>query len=330
MTQPDHRDQEDLTSSTHKSLYETTSSPCSLDLQTDFSDTLHTQTERVPRNSLARHLCIDPNTHLKSTKELTQGIRERWPQRFDCALVAGSGIHEALSSFERCDHVSYVDIPGLNASHVVGHVNRLEWRRIAGLNVLVFSGRFHRYEGNELDAVIVPISICYGLGIPSVILTNAAGGLNRDFHATDIMLCEDVLNMSFVSVHSTQRQTRPSLIDSTWLRAVRKALGERPWLRSGVYCSVSGPSYETRAEIGMFARFADAIGMSTIHELQAAAALGLQAIACSVITNVVRADEVVALQHAEVVENARIAASQMALVIEACCQVLSSNVQNNE
>ena len=251
-------------------------------------------------------------------------IRQHWSGTFDLALIAGSGIHEALVNAECVGVLPYSTIPGLPESKVIGHTSSLQWLRIAGKNVLLFGGRFHRYEGHQLSQSVLPSRISAALGITALLCTNAAGGMNSGYHAADIMLADDILNMT--QVHVSQGPTdgsTKSLLDGQWALAAGAQLQSEPWLRRGVYCSVSGPSYETRAEIAMFSRFADAIGMSTIHEAQAATLMGMRVLAFSVITNVLCSTEQNIVQHDEVISTARLAAARIAQVIDVCCSTLS-------
>lgn len=247
---------------------------------------------------------------------------------FDMALIAGSGIHEAVQHYPETLSISYADLPGMPVSGVQGHKSSLSVLRIAEKNVLLFRGRFHRYEGYDLSTTVLPIRICAALGIPSVIVTNAAGGLNPQFRSGDIMMCDALLNFSFaeVGVVPKAQAMKKNLLRApveqqspTWQDRVSQELAAQDWLRRGCYVSVSGPSYETKAEIRMFTTFADAIGMSTIHEVQAARSLGLRTLVFSVISNVLHGEVAAKLEHTEVLETARAAASRIATVVETAC-----------
>jgi purine-nucleoside phosphorylase len=243
---------------------------------------------------------------------------------FDCAVIAGSGIDLVMGHFEILGSLSYTAIPGIPVTSVEGHTGQLVAIRIGEKKMLVFAGRVHLYEGHALINVIAPIVISALLGVSQIILTNAAGGLNPAFNVGDVMVVSDIINSTFRSVNvsdATRRMT--SLLDAQWTERIYdsvKAAGEVT--RQGVYLSVTGPAYETKSEIAMFSRFASAIGMSTVHEAQAAVQLGLSACACSVIANVFHPDEPKKLYHSEVLEAAKSASAGIASFLRHACRTI--------
>ncbi|MBC8094575.1 MAG: purine-nucleoside phosphorylase, partial [Akkermansiaceae bacterium] len=227
------------------------------------------------------------------------------------ALILGSGFHESLSGFEVDCRIAYAELPGFPRTGVDGHAGELLIGHLAGTPVLVLSGRAHFYEGHTMDEVTFAVRVLAAFGIRDLLLTNAAGGINRSFRPGDFMVVTDHIN--FMGANPLRGKNIPGLsrfVDltqtydaglSTLLqRAARKA-GMK--LRSGVYLAVSGPSYETPAEIRAFARWgADAVGMSTVPEAIVARQCGMRVAALSCITNLAAGRGRWAISHQEVLQ----------------------------
>ncbi len=263
-----------------------------------------------------------PSVDDAEAQRIAASVRSGLGGGFDLALIAGSGIHSALHGYPCKAELSYAEIEGLPQSKILGHHSSLQWLVIASKNVLVFRGRFHGYEGHSLSTSVLPARISAALQIPALLCTNAAGGMNPSYQPADLMLCEDLLNMTQLSVCGTRHHREP-VIDQAWTERVYEHLRSEVWLHKGVYCCVSGPSYETKAEIAMFSRFADVIGMSTLHEAHAARLLGLRVLAASVITNALHGESTSVLHHAEVLDTAQRASERIAQLVEVCCSTLS-------
>jgi purine-nucleoside phosphorylase len=228
----------------------------------------------------------------------------------DVAFVAGSGIGEAL---ENCGEillkVPYSDIPGFKTSGALGHKNEVLLVRAGTKTALVFSGRFHLYEGFSPEDVVANVAISNLLKISNVILTNAAGGLNPLFKTGDIMLIDDVVNFTFRSFKNSGSdvfKNRGEMFLKNWRENIGRNLTEQKiGFKTGTYLSVTGPNYETPAEIRAFRRMgADAVGMSTVHEAQFAALLGMNVAGCSLITNTLQETASQQVTHDEVLEAA--------------------------
>jgi purine-nucleoside phosphorylase len=228
----------------------------------------------------------------------------------DAAFVAGSGIGEAL---ENCGEIvlkiPYTEIPGFKTSGALGHKNEVLVVKTATRTALVFSGRFHLYEGFAPGDVVANVAIAHLLKIKNIILTNAAGGLNPGFKTGDIMLIDDVINFTFRSFKKTGNEVfkrRGDMFLKEWRENIGRNLTEQKiGFQAGTYLSVSGPNYETPAEIGAFRRIgADAVGMSTVHEAQFAALLGMNIAGCSLITNTLQETASQEVTHDEVLEAA--------------------------
>lgn len=227
------------------------------------------------------------------------------------ALVLGSGFGHTLAGLAVDAKISYAELPGFPPVGVSGHAGELCLGHLAGTPVVVMSGRAHFYEGYDMDRVTYAIRTLAALGVQDLLLTNAAGGINRRFRAGDFMVLADHINFMGVNpLRGPDLAGLPRFVDltrvydsdlSTLLLCAGRASGVK--LRRGVYLAVSGPSYETPAEIRAFARLgADAIGMSTVPEAIVARQCGLRVAALSCITNLAAGINQSALSHAEVLE----------------------------
>lgn len=231
------------------------------------------------------------------------------------AIVLGSGFQSLLGRFEIQREIAYRAI-GFPVPTVSGHAGTLAVVEIDGLECLVCSGRAHYYEGNEMDAVTFPVRVLAACGVRELLLTNAAGGINRRLARGDFMVATDHINFMGANplrgMEGPQRFVDLSAAHSGRLREelTRAARQAKVRLRTGVYLAVSGPSYETPAEIRAFAKWgADAVGMSTVPEVLMARALGLEVAAVSCITNAAAGLSSENLSHEEVLRAGQESAS---------------------
>jgi purine-nucleoside phosphorylase len=229
------------------------------------------------------------------------------------ALVLGSGFHHVLTELRVDRKISYAKIPGFPKPTVSGHAGELYFGRLGGTPVLVLSGRAHFYEGHPMERVTFAIRALAAFGIRDLLLTNAAGGINPKFRAGDFMVLTDHVNLMGANpLRGPEISGLPRFVDLTQvydsgLSARLFRAGKKCHLRvqRGVYLAVSGPSYETPAEIRAFARLgADAVGMSTVPEAIVARQCGLNVAALSCITNLAAGISKGKLSHAEVLETA--------------------------
>jgi purine-nucleoside phosphorylase len=229
------------------------------------------------------------------------------------AMVLGSGFHHVLGELVVVARLAYAKIPGFPPVGVAGHSGELIIGKLGGTPVLVLSGRAHFYEGHSMEAVTFAVRALAAYGIRDVLLTNAAGGINRSFKPGDFMVLTDHINLMGVNpLRGPAQVNLPRFVDLTQtydplLSAMLRRAGKAARLKSraGVYLAVSGPSYETPAEIRAFARLgADAVGMSTVPEAIAARQCGLRVAAVSCITNLAAGISKGSLSHAEVLETA--------------------------
>lgn len=249
----------------------------------------------------------------------------------DIAVITGSGISGSFRSDEIVTEIPYERIPGLPVTGVAGHSGALLEIRTGGCRAIVFAGRFHHYEGRLLYLTLAPIILSSLLGAKSIILTNAAGGLNPGYQTGDLMLIEDTIDFSFANLASvfniyaaSPEGFRRCFFDTGLRKKVSNELGcMGKCYPSGVYVQVPGPSYETPAEIGMYCRFgADAIGMSTAIEAKAAWLLGMKVTGCSLISNTLSETDPGKLSHEDVLRAADSAKGKIRDYFSAALNVL--------
>ena len=252
-------------------------------------------------------------------------IRENIADVPDIGVILGSGLGDYADAFSQPVIIPYAEIPHFPQATVSGHKGRLVFQQFDGFTVVVMQGRFHYYEGYSLEQVTFPIRVLGTLGIRRLMVTNAAGGINPEFAAGDLMLITDHLNLMGVNplrgAHFEEYGPRfPDMTeaynkeDSQVIEAAARTLGIS--LKKGVYVGLSGPCYETPAEIRMLKLLgADAVGMSTVPEVIVANQMGIRVAGVSCITNLAAGISPVKLTHQEVMETAtRVKKSFMALI----------------
>lgn len=245
-------------------------------------------------------------------KDAAEFLRGRIPQPPVVGVILGSGLGDFADQVANAVVVPYAEIPGFPASAVVGHAGKLVAGEVGGVATIVLSGRVHYYEGHPMPLVVFPARVLGALGCRTVIVTNAAGGVDRSFRAGDLMLIEDHINgfgtNPLMGANDDDLGPRfPDMSDAYRkdLRAValRTAKRLRVPLRRGVYIGLTGPSYETPAEIRMFRTMgANAVGMSTVPEVIALNQMGVGIVGISCITNMAAGVLPRKLDHKEVLE----------------------------
>ena len=231
------------------------------------------------------------------------------------AVVLGSGLGSFASSLDRATSIPYGDIPNWPVSSVVGHEGRLVIGEAAGRHIAALSGRAHFYEGHDLWTVTFAIRVLGVLGVKTLILTNAAGGIHTGFHPGDLMVIDDHINLlgSSPLVGPNDERFGPRFPDLTnvYSPRLRAAADEAAaalglLLRHGVYVACHGPSYETPAEVRYLRKIgADAVGMSTVPEAIVARHMGVEVLGMSCITNCAAGVLPHPLNHDEVIESAK-------------------------
>jgi purine-nucleoside phosphorylase len=241
------------------------------------------------------------------------------------AIVLGSGLGQFAERLRDAVRIPYDQIPHFPSPTVIGHSGQLVAGTLAGRGVLVQSGRFHMYEGHPAALTALPVRVFGRLGITTLVLTNAAGGIDRSFSSGTVMLIADQINLSFrngLFGPALPGELRfPDMSDGydPELRRIAQEVARSRTipLAQGVYVGLLGPSYETPAEIRMLERLgADAVGMSTVIEVIAARAAGIRCLGFSAITNPAAGVTPHKLNHLEVMEVAYRVAGELAALIE--------------
>ncbi len=270
--------------------------------------------------------------------EAAEFIRSKYTKEIKAAVVLGSGLGAFADEVENAVIVSYDQIPHFARSTVEGHAGRLVLGEVGGISVAVQQGRFHYYEGYEIDQVVFPVRTFGVLGVKNLILTNAAGSVNMDFPQGSLMLIRDHINLTGINPLRGLNDERfgvrfPDMTEIYALdyqeivineakrmaqeRAARRQIETNQkqtvnyFLRRGIYCGLVGPSYETPAEIRMLRLLGtDALGMSTVAEAIAARHVGMKVIGISCITNMAAGISDDIIHHEEVMETgAKVAAT---------------------
>ncbi len=243
----------------------------------------------------------------------------------DIAIVLGSGLGPLAGRLERARRIPYAEIAGFPQTTVVGHHGELVAGTLGGRPLLVQSGRFHLYEGHPAETVALPVRAMATLGVRTLILTNAAGGVRRTFSRGALMMISDHVNLTFRNpltgpvLPGEERFPDMSEPYDAGLRSLAREVARerRIALEEGVYLQLLGPTYETPAEVRMVERLgADAVGMSTAVEVITARARGLRCLAFSTITNPAAGITGERLSHAEVMEVAARVAGDLERLVE--------------
>ena len=230
-------------------------------------------------------------------------IRSRVPEPPEVALVLGSGLGDYADGLPRRTSLPTSAIPHYPVSTIEGHKGALVFGELGGRKLLALQGRIHFYECNDLSSVLYPIEVAAGLGAKTLIVTNAAGGINRHLVPGDLMLITDQIDLTFALMRqSSAASRRISLYDEELTTiAEAEALKRGITVKRGVYAGMKGPSYETAAEVEMVHRIGgDAVGMSTVKEVVLAARLGMKVLGISCITNKATGIGAAKLDHTEV------------------------------
>lgn len=263
---------------------------------------------------------------MNAVASASAGLRERLaglePR---VAVTMGSGLGALAARFEDATEIGYGELPGWPETGVEGHAGHAVAGRLGGVPALGLAGRVHLYEGHAPERVVFYVRVLARLGVPVLFLSNAAGTINRRFPPGDLMLIRDHIDLAFrgplrgpVEPGEERFPDMSDPYDRRLQAEVREAARERRTrLHEGVYCWLTGPSYETPAEIRMLERLgADAVGMSTVPEVIAARASGIRCVGISCLTNWAAGISGEPLSHEEVFETAdRAAGAFQGLVI---------------
>ena len=256
---------------------------------------------------------------LQQIDETADAIRARTKYKPRVGIILGSGLNDLANSVQKADVIPYSELPNWPRSTVQGHAARLVLGELEGQTVMVMQGRIHFYEGYSMSQITLPVRVMQRLGLEMMFVTNAAGGVNPDFVPGDVMLITDNLNM--VGMTGANPLIGPNIdelgprfpdmsrqYDSELMMLARKVASENKIaLREGVYCGLSGPSYEGPADL-RFLRMAgtDAVGMSTVSEVIVARHGGMRVLGLSGISNKANLDGSTETTHEEVMEAGKV------------------------
>lgn len=251
---------------------------------------------------------------LDQIDEAAQAVRERIAAQPVVGMILGSGLNHLAESVQEAVYLPYKELPHFPVSTVEGHVGRFVAGFLEGKPVLVMQGRIHFYEGYSMGQVTLPVRVMQRLGVSSLIVTNAAGGVHPDFAPGDVMLITDHINL--VGMAGFNPLMGPNLddlgprfpdmsqpYDRQYAELARRAAKENGiLLREGVYVGLSGPSFESPADLRFLrAAGADAVGMSTVPEVIVARHGGMRVLGLSGISNKANLDGSIITTHEEVI-----------------------------
>ena len=265
---------------------------------------------------------------LAQIDEVTNNVRSRISIQPVVGLILGSGLNGLADSVQNPIHIPYSDLPNFPTSTVHGHVGRFVIGELEGKAVIVMQGRIHYYEGYTMGQVTLPVRVMHRLGVQSMFVTNAAGGVNADFAPGDVMLITDQLNLMGMSglnplMGPNLDEIGPRFPDMSQpydreyfdlARGVAKK--NNITLREGVYAGLSGPSFESPADL-RFLRLAgvDAVGMSTVPEVIIARHGGMRVLGLSGISNKANLDGSTITTHEEVIEAGKVITPKIEAIV---------------
>ncbi|KAA0285351.1 MAG: purine-nucleoside phosphorylase [Chloroflexi bacterium] len=265
---------------------------------------------------------------LAQIDEAAEKIRGKIPVKPQVGLILGSGLNGLADSVQDPIHIPYNELPNFPVSTVFGHIGRFVIGTLEGKPVIVMQGRIHYYEGYSMGEITLPVRVMHRLGAHSLVVTNAAGGVNSEFVPGDVMLITDQLNLMGMS--GLNPLMGPNLdeigprfpdmsqpYDREYIDMARKTAKENKLtLREGVYAGLSGPSFESPADL-RFLRLAgaDAVGMSTVPEVIVARHGGMRVLGFSGISNKANLDGSTITTHEEVIEAGRIITPKIETIV---------------
>ncbi len=263
---------------------------------------------------------------IEQLEQTTAFIRSQYAHELQVGVVLGSGLGNFAAAISIEKEIAYHDIPNFPVSTVEGHQGKLIFGKLGGKTIVAMAGRFHFYEGYSPAEVVFPIRLMKWLGIKTLLLSNAAGGVDPSFRVGDLMIIRDHISLATINplLGKNQELLGPRFpdmsepYDKKLIKLAENIADDLDIsLRSGVYFGVTGPTFETRAEYQMIRILGgDAVGMSTVQEVITAVHAGLKVFALSVITDIGIRDEENVITHEEVLLAAREAEPKLSAVFE--------------
>ena len=270
-------------------------------------------------------------SNLERIQMAVEYIKGRTTMQPTMGMILGSGLGDFANTLENAISIPFGDIPGFPVPSVEGHAGNVVFGTHKGREVVALSGRVHYYEGLSQSEITIPVRVLSRLGVKTLLLTNAAGGVNLDFDPGTLMLITDHINYSgqnpLIGKNLDEFGVRFPDMSDIYSKELRKELIERVnvanlALREGVYAMYSGPNYETPAEIRMFRILgADAVGMSTVPEAIVASHCQMKVLGISCITNMAAGVLDQKLNHAEVVETANRVKAEFLKIVSIAIQM---------
>ena len=265
---------------------------------------------------------------LEQIDEAADAVRSKTNYKPRVGLILGSGLNSLADSIQTADVVPFGDLPNWPVSTVHGHSGRLVIGELEGQPVFVMQGRVHYYEGYSMSQITLPVRVMLRLGLEMMFVTNAAGGINPEFEPGDVMLITD--NLNFVGMAGANPLMGPNIdelgprfpdmsqsYDLELMATARKvSTEEKIPLREGVYCALSGPSFESPADLRFLSAVgADAVGMSTAPEVIVARHGGMRVLGLSGISNKANLDGSTITTHEEVIEAGKVITPKIETII---------------
>lgn len=265
-------------------------------------------------------------------KKLIDFIKSESPFEPENSIILGSGLGDFAKQLSLVKSISTSDIPYYPMATVEGHSGKIHFAEFEDKKIILFQGRIHFYEGYKIDECIIPVFITKKLGVKNLLLTNAAGGINKNLSPGDLMLINSFNGILFkkeltdligLTNHSGKNNFLFFLSEEFNKIILKAASDEEIDIKEGVYWYTKGPAYETPAEIRFFGKYgADAVGMSTVHEAVYSAYLGIRTAAISCITNYAAGISNQKLSHSDVTETANRVNDKFSRLVKSIIKIL--------
>lgn len=260
----------------------------------------------------------------RQARDAAAAVRERWPQTPRFGVILGTGAGELADEIDATEVIPYGELPHFPTSTAMGHKGQFVCGTLADTPVLAMQGRFHLYEGYPVDQATLPIHVMNELGVEVLFVSNASGGISPKFASGQIMLIESHIDFMFRSTRDMTGdvvQERPLLCsdayDADLIEMAQRCARQNGFpIHQGVYASMLGPNYETRAEYRFLRRVgADVVGMSTVPEVAVAARYNMRVLGLSIVSNVAKPDVLEATSGQEVIDAAKVTAPQLKAIV---------------